>query len=288
MTEHNGTRSVRRQKVKADYSKKKFVFFLIMTAVFMAVVTFADKISPYDSNAQIFLSLQSPCRLNLLGTDKLGRDMLSRVLVGLRTSVFSALVLVLITVIFGTFVGVVCGMYGGAVDSAMMRICDICLAFPGIVFALGIAALLGGGLINAVISLAVVSWPKYARLARSQTLSLKEADFIAAARLSGDSSLQIVLRHILPNIADTIMVNAVQDIGTMMTEIAGLSFLGLGAMPPTAELGSMMSDGRSMLQTYPWVIISPGVAIFVAVSIFNLLGDAFRDFLDPKGRNKGR
>ncbi len=168
----------------------------------------------------------------------------------------------------------------------MMRVSDVCLAFPGLVFALGIAALLNGGLKNAIIALAVISWPKYARIARGQTLSIKNTDYIGAARLSGDTSLQIIWRHILPNIAGTILVTAMLDIGTMMMELAGLSFLGLGAMPPSAELGSMMSDGRSMLQTYPWVIIGPGIAIFVAVVIFNLLGDTLRDYLDPRNSQR--
>ena len=167
-------------------------------------------------------------------------------------------------------------------DSLMMRVSDVCLAFPGLVFALAIAALLNGGLQNAIIALAVISWPKYARIARSQTLTLENTDYIATARLAGDTSAQIILRHILPNSAGPILVTAMLDIGTMMMELAGLSFLGLGAMPPTAELGNMMSGGRSMLQTYPWVIIAPGIAIFVAVVIFNLLGDTVRDHLDPR------
>jgi peptide/nickel transport system permease protein len=158
----------------------------------------------------------------------------------------------------------------------------VCLAFPGLVFALAIAALLGGGVGNAVIALAVISWPKYARVARSQTLALKNVPFVLAARLSGCTSLQMILRHILPNILGPILVTAMLDIGTMMMELAGLSFLGLGAQPPTAEWGNMMSGGRSMLQTYPWLVLSPGLAIFVTVVIFNLLGDTVRDYMDPK------
>ena len=135
---------------------------------------------------------------------------------------------------------------------------------------------------NAVIALAVISWPKYARVARGQTLALKNSDFIAAARLAGDTSAQMILRHILPNILGPILVTAMLDIGTMMMELAGLSFLGLGAQPPMAEWGNMMSGGRSMLQTYPWLVLSPGVAIFLTVVTFNLLGDTVRDYLDPK------
>ncbi len=277
------TPTVRRQKIRKNYQKKKLIFLLILTAAFMSVVIFAENICPYDPNAQIFSSLESPSLSHIAGCDRMGRDLFSRILIGLKTSVLSTLVLVGLITVFGTAVGILCGHFGGVLDSVIMRVSDICLAFPGLVFALAIASLLGSGLNNAVLALAVVSWPKYARVARGQTLSLESADFIAAARLSGDSDLQLIIRHILPNIGGTILVTAVLDIGTMMMELAGLSFLGLGATPPTAELGSMMSGGRSMLLTYPWVIVSPGIAIFVAVSIFNLLGDAVRDYLEPRG-----
>ncbi len=274
--------TVRLQKIRKDYNKKKLLFLLILTSAFMLVVIFAENICPYDPNAQIFSSLESPSLSHLAGCDRMGRDLFSRILIGLKTSVLSTLVLVGIICVFGTAVGVLCAHFGGAFDSVIMRVSDICLAFPGLVFALAIASLLGSGLNNAVIALAVVSWPKYARVARSQTLAAESSDYIAAARLSGDNDFQLIVRHILPNIFGTILVTAVLDIGTMMTELAGLSFLGLGATPPTAELGSMMSGGRSMLFTHPWVIVSPGIAIFVAVSIFNLLGDAVRDYLEPR------
>lgn len=278
--------SVRHQKVRKNHTKKRLFFFLLLTALLMLVVIFAEQICPYDPNAQIFSTLEPPSTAHPAGTDRFGRDMLSRILVGLRTSVLSTLTLVAIITVVGTVVGVLCGHLGGVVDSLMMRVSDVCLAFPGLVFALAIAALLNGGLQNAIIALAVISWPKYARIARSQTLALESTDYIAAARLAGDTSPQIILRHILPNSAGPILVTAMLDIGTMMMELAGLSFLGLGAMPPTAELGNMMSGGRSMLQTYPWVIIGPGIAIFVAVVIFNLLGDTVRDYLDPHNSRK--
>lgn len=277
------TPTVRRQKVRKNNQKKKLIFLLILTAFFMFVVIFAERICPYNPNAQIFSSLESPSLSHIAGCDRMGRDLFSRILIGLKTSILSTLVLVGIITVFGTVVGVLCGHFGGVIDSVIMRVSDICLAFPGLVFALAIASLLGSGLNNAVLALAVVSWPKYARVARGQTLSLESADFISAARLSGDSDLQLIICHILPNIGGTILVTAVLDIGTMMMELAGLSFLGLGATPPTAELGSMMSGGRSMLLTHPWVIVSPGIAIFVSVSIFNLLGDAVRDYLEPRG-----
>ena len=168
----------------------------------------------------------------------------------------------------------------------MMRISDVCLAFPGLVFAMAIAAILGGGIQNAIIALAVISWPKYSRIARSQTLALKNEPYIHAAILAGDSSWQIMLRHILPNMMGPVLVTAMLDIGTMMMELAGLSFLGLGVQPPMAEWGSMINDGRSMLQISPWMVLAPGLAIFITVMIFNLFGDTLRDFMDPKERAK--
>ena len=279
----SGTVTVRIQKIKKNTVKGRLIFFLVLAAILLLVTIFAGRIVPYDPYAQdLSKSMMPPSSEHLMGTDRYGRDMFSRVIVGAQVSIFSTLALVGVISVFGTIVGTLCGYYGGAVDSIVMRISDVCLAFPGLVFALAIAALLGGGVGNAVIALAVISWPKYARVARSQTLALKNVPFVLAARLSGCTSLQMILRHILPNILGPILVTAMLDIGTMMMELAGLSFLGLGAQPPTAEWGNMMSGGRSMLQTYPWLVLSPGLAIFVTVVIFNLLGDTVRDYMDPK------
>lgn len=279
----NETVTVRVQKVRKNRIRIRLTLFLILTAALLLVAIFADKIVPYDPYAQdLSKSLLPPSAEHWMGTDRYGRDMFSRVVVGAQTSIFSTLALVGVISVFGTAVGTLCGYYGGAMDSVVMRISDVCLAFPGLVFALAIAAMLGGGVGNAVLALAVISWPKYARVARSQTLALKSSGFVPAARLSGDSSMQMILRHILPNILGPILVTAMLDIGTMMMELAGLSFLNLGAQPPTAEWGNMMSGGRSMLQTYPWLVLSPGFAIFLSVVIFNLLGDTVRDYMDPK------
>lgn len=279
----NETVTVRVQKVRKNRIRVRLTLFLILAAALLLVAIFADKIVPYDPYAQdLSKSLLPPSAEHWMGTDRYGRDMFSRVVVGAQTSIFSTLALVGVISVFGTAVGTLCGYYGGAMDSVVMRISDVCLAFPGLVFALAIAAMLGGGVGNAVLALAVISWPKYARVARSQTLALKSSGFVSAARLSGDNSMQMILRHILPNILGPILVTAMLDIGTMMMELAGLSFLNLGAQPPTAEWGNMMSGGRSMLQTYPWLVLSPGFAIFLSVVIFNLLGDTVRDYMDPK------
>ena len=281
--------TVRTQKIRKNHIRQKLIFFLVLAVLLILAAAFSDRLCPYDPNAQDLTSaMQPPGPAHLMGTDTYGRDMLSRVISGARASIFSTFILVAVISVFGTIVGVWSGYYGGVMDSVMMRISDVCLAFPGLVFAMAIAAILGGGIQNAIIALAVISWPKYSRIARSQTLALKNEPYIHAAILAGDNSAQIMVRHVLPNMLGPVLVTAMLDIGTMMMELAGLSFLGLGAQIPMAEWGSMMSSGRSMIQTYPWVVLSPGIAIFVSVVIFNLLGDTVRDYLDPKNtRSQG-
>lgn len=283
MSSENRQVSVRQLKVKKCNTKCRLIVFAMLAICLVAVAVFADRLCPFDPYVQdLSLSYQAPSAAHIMGTDAYGRDMFSRVIVGARASILSTLALVGIITLVGTAVGTISGFIGGKVDAIVMRVSDFFLAFPGLVFALAVAALLGGGVLNAIIALAVISWPKYARVARSQTLSVKVSSFVQAAVLAGDNPPQIIFRHILPNIFGPILVTAMLDIGTMTMELAGLSFLGLGAQPPIAEWGSMMSSGRSMLQTYPWVVLSPGIAIFISVVIFNLLGDTVRDYLDPK------
>lgn len=264
-------------------AKIKLLVFAGMALALLLVAIFADQLAPYDPYLQDYgKALQPPGGDHWLGTDRYGRDLFSRVIVGAKTSIFSTVALVVIISATGTLLGICSAYLGKLFDTVIMRVSDICLAFPGLVFSMAIAAVLHGGVQNAIIALALISWPKYSRIARSQTLGIKNADFIAASQLAGSSSLKIIFVHVLPNIFGPILITAMLDIGTMMMEIAALSFLGLGAKPPIAEWGSMMSVGRSMLQTYPWVVLSPGLAIFVSVVIFNLLGDAVRDYFDPK------
>ena len=275
--------TVRVQKIKKSHIKQKLIFFLVLAIGLVILAVFSEHLCPYDPYAQDLTSaLQPPSLQHPMGTDTYGRDMLSRVISGARASIFSTFILVAVISVFGTIVGVWSGYYGGIMDSVMMRISDVCLAFPGLVFAMAIAAILGGGIQNAIIALAVISWPKYSRIARSQTLALKNEPYIHAAILAGDNSAQIMVRHVLPNMLGPVLVTAMLDIGTMMMELAGLSFLGLGAQIPMAEWGSMINDGRSMLQIAPWMVLAPGAAIFITVMIFNLLGDTVRDYLDPK------
>lgn len=279
--------TVRIQKVRRDTLKIRLIVFGTLAALLLIGSIFSEHLTPYDPYLQDLMNTKAPPSAeHPFGTDRYGRDMLSRVIVGSRTSIFSTLLLVTIITVTGTVVGVFCGWHGKWTDTLLMRISDMFLAFPGLVFALAVAGVLGGGLHNAIIALAAISWPKYARIARSQTLAQKETAWMKAVKLSGSGTGKIILKHILPNIIGPILVTSMLDIGTMMMELAGLSFLGLGAKPPTAEWGSMMSDTRSLLATAPWVTLAPGVAIFGSVMIFNLLGDTVRDWADPKMRGR--
>lgn len=259
--------------------KRRLIVFGSLVILLLLAAVFAKYLCPYDPYEQNYEeALLPPCLAHPLGTDRFGRDLLSRVFMGAQISIFSSLILTGFIAVAGTMAGLFAGYAKGALDAVIMRVSDVCLAFPGMVFALAVAAVLHGGIPAVVIALALVHWPRYARIARSQTLSVKQEDYIAAARLAGCRTPVILFRHIFPNILSPVLVTAMLDIGTMMMEIAALSFLGLGVQPPLAEWGSMMSGGRSLLQLYPWVVLAPGTAIFITVVIFNLFGEAFRDY----------
>lgn len=265
---------------------KKLLPYLILAGSLIGVAIFAEFLTPYDPYAQdLEGALAPPNSVNLLGTDRYGRDVLSRVIIGSQTTLCAALLLLLTISIIGSLIGAICGYSGGKLDKFLMRVSDVFLAFPQMVFAVAAAGALGGGLFNAAAALAIIGWTKYARISRGLVLTIRTLPYIDAAKMAGTSSAGILFLHVLPNIAGAVLVTAALDIGTIIIELAGLSFLGLGAMPPTAEWGAMMNNGRSMLQTAPWVILAPGVAIFITVAIFNLLGDALRDILDKKNKN---
>ena len=268
--------------------KRRLIIFGTLALILIVCSIFSSYLTPCDPYLQDLSNAKAmPSWAHPFGTDRYGRDMLSRVIIGSRTSIFSTLFLVSIITMIGSILGIIAGWCSGWIDTVLMRISDMFLAFPGLVFALAIAGVLGGGLHNAIFALAAISWPKYARIARSQTLAQKEMLYLRAARLSGSSTAKIIGKHIVPNIMGPILVTSMLDIGTMMMGLAGLSFLGLGAKPPMAEWGSMMSDTRSLLTIVPWVTLAPGFAIFVSVMIFNLLGDTIRDYADPKNRRGG-
>ena len=277
--------TVRIQTVKKDRLKYKLIAFSILALLLIAAAFFSESLCPYDPYEQnLAIAKAAPSAEHLLGTARFGRDMFSRIIAGSYTSIFSTLLLVGFITVFGSLIGIVCAWSGKWIDTLLMRLADMFLAFPGLVFALAVAAVLGGGVHNAILALAAISWPKYARLARSQALAQQSATYMQAAKMAGNSTFQMIYKHVIPNISGPILITAMLDIGTMMMELAGLSFLGLGAKPPIPEWGSMMSDTRNLLATHPWVTLSPGVAIFVSVMVFNLLGDTVRDWLDPKNR----
>ena len=227
-------------------------------------------------------AIMAPNSEHPFGTDKMGRDIFARVIYGSRTSLISTFSLVLTIFVIGTFLGILAGYFGGWVDAVIMRIADMMIAFPGLVLAIAVAGMLGASTKNAIIAISVVSWPKYARLARSLVMKIRHTDFVAAAQVTGSRTPYMLWKYMLPNTITTLVITAATDIGSMMMELAALSFLGFGAQPPTPEWGSMLNEGRNFMQSAPWMMIYPGLAIFITVVIFNLLGDNLRDILDPK------
>jgi len=230
--------------------------------------------------------LQPPSLARPFGTDRLGRDVFARVVHGARFSLGIAVAVTAIRLVLGVAIGLLAGYGGGWTDELLMRVVDLLFAFPGIVLALVIAGIAGPSLTNVLFALAVVGWGTYARVVRSEVLSVRERDYVTASRLSGTSHHRIVLEHVLPNVLGPTIVLATLDIGTVVLATAGLSFLGLGAQPPTPEWGTMIAAGRHYLQTAWWLVNIPGLAIVVTVLGFTLLGDGLRDVLDPDGRTE--
>lgn len=271
-------------KVK-EFIKKNpsFTLFLILALLLILVAIFAPLIATQDPyEASLPDAVQKPSAEHWFGTDKMGRDLFSRVIYGARTSLSAALILVAIIVLIGTVLGIVAGYFGGWVDAVIMRISDMMISFPGMVLAIAVAGIMGANMRNAVIAIAIVSWTKYARLSRSLVLKIRNRDYIAAAQVTGSKTIYILKQYMLPNALPTILITGATDIGSMMLEIAGLSFLGFGAQSPTAEWGLMLNEGRAYMTAAPWLMIFPGMAIFITVVIFNLLGDSLRDVLDPR------
>lgn len=262
---------------------RAFAITSILVLALLLIAVAAPVLAPYDpTQATMKDAFLEPGLQHLFGTDKLGRDCFSRVLYGARASLSGVLFLVASVFIVGTTMGVLSGYFGGKVDMVIMRISDMMISFPGMILAIAVAGIMGGSLVNAVIALTIVSWTKYARLARSLVMKIKRRDFVDAAIVNGGSPSHILWVHILPNILPMMVVTAAADIGALMMELAGLSFLGFGSQPPAPEWGLMLNEGRQQLQTAPWLMIFPGLAIFVTVVIFNLWGDNLRDVLDPR------
>lgn len=262
---------------------KQFTLFFILALAVVGVAVFAPWIAPKDPLEAVMIdSLKAPCAEYPLGADKLGRDLLSRVIYGTRTSLVSTLILVATIFVVGTFLGIIAGYFGGWIDQVIMRIADMMISFPGMILAIAIAGMLGPSLRNGVIAITAVSWTKYARLARSMVLKVKRNLYVEAAIVNGTSTFKILWKHILPNMLTIMTVTAAADMGTMMLELASLSFLGFGAVAPTPEWGLMLNEGRTYMAKAPWLMIAPGIAIVIVVIVFNMLGDSTRDILDPR------
>lgn len=270
------------KKLKFIGKDTQLKIFLVLAIIVVLVAIFAPKIIPYSFDEEVGASLTAPNGKYFFGTDQIGRDLFSRVIYGARYSIFMTMTLVFIIFVVGTVLGVTAGYFGGIADSVIMRIGDMMIAFPGLILAIAIAGLLGPSVRNAIIAISAVTWTKYARLARSMVLKIKQELYVEAAKITGSRNYSVIFKYIIPNMITTMIVTAVSDMGTIMLEIAGLSFLGFGAQPPIPEWGAMLNEGRETYTQAPWTMIYPGLAIVIVVIIFNMLGDSVRDLVDVK------
>lgn len=265
---------------------------LVIILLFIFGAIFAPWLTPYPEQGRgepnVLEKFQPPSPQHPLGTDNLGRDVLARILFGGRTSLSIGFLVVIIAVAIGTPLGALAGYFGGWLDEAIMRLTDIFLAFPSLLLAIAIAAALGPSFTNAMIAVALTWWPWYTRLVRAQTLSLRERSFVEAARGIGVREGTVILRHILPNVMTPVLVQATMDIGSAILTGAAMSFIGLGAQPPTPDWGQMVNLGRIYFINHPWLATFPGLAIFLVSLSFNLLGDSIRDIADPRTRRAAR
>jgi peptide/nickel transport system permease protein len=269
-----------------SYMKRHIIFFLFLVFLLGLLSLLAPYLAPNDPYTTNALYRKWPPNPTFpFGTDKLGRCIFSRVIMGTRTSVFSALLVVAVSLTTGTTFGIISGYYGGLLDRVIMGICDIFLAFPQMVLAIGVAGLLGGNMTNAILALTLTGWTSYARLSRGLVMTMKKETYISAARLSGSGNIEIMLEHIFPGIAGELIVNATLQISAVMIGFAGLSYLGIGVSVPEAEWGSMISEGIGYMQQAPWAVMAPGAALFITVLVFQLLGDSLRDYF---GVGRGR
>jgi peptide/nickel transport system permease protein len=276
-----GRRARRRGRLRPAWRQPLAVVGAVIAVGWLLVAIFAPFIAPHDPLAQIFPPAQSPSSAHLFGTDELGRDVLSRVIYGSRISVPIALLLVTSAALIGGLIGGIAGYFRGLVDGASMRVVDLFFAFPAIILAMVVAAVLGRGLRNAALAIVIVAWPAYARVVRGLVLSVGDSEYVQSARLLGSSARRTLFRDVLPNVAGPVVVLATLDLASAILLLAGLSFLGLGAQPPDAEWGSMVAEGAQYFQWW-WIGTFPGLAIFTAVLAFNFLGDSLRDFFDPQ------
>lgn len=263
---------------------KTFTIFGILAILIVLAAVFAPVVSGGvdPTEGDLSQAIMPPGAGHPFGTDKMGRDIFARVIYGAGTSLVAAFSIVFIVFAVGLILGILAGYFGGIIDTIIMRIADMMIAFPGLVLALAVAGILGASIRNAVLAISLVTWPKYARLARSLVMKIRHRDYVDAAIVTGSKTFYMLYRYMLPNALPTLVITAATDIGSMMLELAALSFLGFGAIPPTPEWGLMLSEGRAYMQSAPWLMVFPGLAIFITVVVFNMLGDSLRDILDPK------
>ncbi len=280
----------RRGKAGPEWGRNALVLTgTVIIALLVLTAVLAPWIAPRSvSDQDLSRRLAPPSAENLLGCDELGRDILSRLAYGSRVSLKVGLSVVLISGCLGMFIGMISGFYGGLLDELLMRVIDILLAFPGILLAIALVAVLGPGLNHVILALCLIGWVGYARLARGQTLQVKELDFVTAARAQGSSPLRLIFRHVAPNILGPMIVQATLGMAGAILAEAGLSFLGLGVVPPEPSWGSMLNTGCSHLSTAPHLTLFPGLAIMLVVLGFNFIGDGLRDVLDPKMKKSRR
>ncbi|AHV95908.1 glutathione transport system permease protein gsiD [Paenibacillus sabinae T27] len=271
---------------KAFRKNKTAMLGLGIIVFFILIAVLAPFIAPYDYKEQVLMDrLKAPSADHWFGTDDLGRDMFTRIIYGARISLWVGFFSVIGSIIVGTVLGVLAGFYGKWIDMLISRLFDILLAFPSILLAIAIVAILGPSLQNALYAIAIVNIPTYGRLVRAKVLSLKSEEYITAARAIGMKNTRILLTHILPNSLTPIIVQGTLGIATAIIEAAALGFLGLGAQPPEPEWGKMLSDSRQFIQKAPWTVVFPGLSIMLTVLGFNLMGDGLRDVLDPRTKN---
>ncbi|MGE5582236.1 MAG: ABC transporter permease [Bacillota bacterium] len=259
------------------------VLGLIILILLILVAIFARQLAPYDYTASnLPQSLKGPSWSHWLGTDELGRDILSRIIFGARVSLKVGVEAVALSLLVGILLGALAGYYGGLTDNIIMRFMDIMLAFPPLLLAIAFMAALGRGLDQAIFAIGIVAIPEFARIVRGSVLSVRENDYVQAARSIGDNDMQIICYHVLPNVMAPIIVRATLGVSAAILEAAFLGFLGLGVQPPEAEWGAMLGSGRSAIFNAPHIVTFPGIAITITVLAFNLLGDGLRDALDPR------
>lgn len=261
---------------------------LVLLGCMVFVAAFADLFADYEQDAvtqNMRERLQPPSREHIFGTDQYGRDIFARIIFGARISLFVGLVTISVALTGGAIIGATAAYYGGKVDNILMRIMDVFLAIPSILLAISVVAALGPGLFNLLIAMSISQMPRFARIVRSAILSIKGQEFIEAAKACGTKDSRIILVHILPNAIGPIIVQATLTMGTTILTISSLSFVGLGIQPPRPEWGSMLADGKSQMRYFPHLVVTPGVAIMMAVLSMNLIGDGLRDALDPRLKN---